>query len=175
MRAMRRLLPLAFLAACGGGGDGLSGGENYTGTYQVTLHQRNIAADTIACNDFGPEVTGEEMFIKIIPDAFFDDPNLLEMETCDTDPSVCDFSIINFEAHGDHLELTGASTQGGGGEGCALSASRNYATLIGTTIRIERNEWYATTSDTDCDLDDADALIGTPDCEFAEAWEATRQ
>jgi hypothetical protein len=175
---MRNLLPFLLLAACGGGGGGLSGGEMYTGTYQVTLHERNIAtATTIPCTDFGTAVD-EEDYIKIIPDAFFDDPNYLEMETCDTDPNVCDFTLLSFEAHGDHIV---SPTEGGGsvqsdGEGCALSAWQSYGTLVGTSLRIERKEWYATRPGPDgCEIEDAEALIGTPDCEMNEAWEATRQ
>ena len=175
---MRKLLPLLLLAACGGG-DGLSGGETFTGTYMVTLHQRNIStATTIPCTDFGTDVD-EEDFIKIIPDDFFEDPNYLTMETCDTDPAVCDFTLLSFEAHGDHIVSPiegGGSVQGGDGEGCALSAWQSYASLVGTSIRVEQKEWYMTQSDpSGCDIEDAEALIGTPDCERNEAWEATRQ
>ena len=168
MRAMRKLLPILLVGACGGGEGGLSGGENSVGTYQVTLHQRNVATSTsIACTDFGPAVA-EEMYIKILEDDFFEDPNFLAMETCDTDPADCFPSIVHFEAYGDHILSEGWSHQD-----CALSASRNYGFLTGTTIRIERQEWYFV-SEGDCDLEAAEALIGTPDCEMNEAWEATR-
>jgi hypothetical protein len=169
----------AGLAACGGGGDGLSNGEAYLGTYQVTSHRRNTpsGADTIACDDAGAETTGEEQYIRFIEDAFFEDPNYLEMETCATSPTDCTFTLMSFEARGDHLMKQNFNTQIGGGAPCQLHASEDYATLAGGVIHVEHREWYGSTDDSeaDCGLDKAEALIGTPDCEMVEFWDATLQ
>lgn len=184
MRAMTNQLMIgiatcAGLAACGGGGGGLSGGEDYLGTYQVSSHRRNTpaGADTIACDDAGAETTGEEQYIKIIVDEFFEDPNYLEMETCDTSPADCTFTLMSFEAHGDHLIKQNWNTQIGGGSPCQLYASEDYATLTAGVIHVEHREWYAGTDDSeaDCDLDKAEALLTTPDCEMVEYWDATLQ
>ena len=176
MRAMRTLplLILLGLAACGGG-DGLSGGDTFTATYQVTLHQRNVAAGgTIACTDFGSDVTGEEAYFAIVVDDFLDDPNILEMHPCMTDPGTCDdFGFVHFNAYGDHLQEDNWNTQTD--SGCALHASRDYGVMVdATTLRIESMEWYADSTDPNCDLDLAQALLDTPDCERNEAWEGTR-
>jgi hypothetical protein len=181
MRAMQRasllVSILAFagaLVACGGGGDGLSNGEAYVGTYQVTLHQRNAATTTpIACTDFGPDTTGEEQYIKVEVDDFFDDENFLTMETCDTDPNDCFPSIVSFEAHGDHLIEEGWSFQSGDAN-CSTWAIRNYGVLTADGIRIESLEWRGTAPEP-CDLDDAEALLATNDCDRTEVWEGPLQ
>jgi hypothetical protein len=176
MRTPLLVLPLGLgLVACGGG-DSLSGGENFTGMYQVTLHQRNTSAgpDPIACTDFGPDVTGEEQYFQIVVDDFFDDPNILEMHPCMTDPGTCDdFGFVHFDAHGDYLQEDGWSVQTD--SGCAASAIRHYGVFVdATTLRIEEKDWYQTFDDPDCPLDLAEGLLDTPDCDRNEAWEGTR-
>jgi hypothetical protein len=175
-----RWLVIAALAACGGGdGDGGSG-EAFLGVYSVTSHRYNVGPGggvPISCGDAGDEVTNGDPFISFIVDPFFEDPDLLRMQECEAVGGPCFDEIGLFEPGGPGLEWTSHNTQTGGCvTSCCLFASRGRVTLTGENLHVEILHWNVSNDlpESQCTLDEAEALRDTDDCYMVEVWDATR-
>jgi hypothetical protein len=162
------------LAACGGGGDS---GEAYVGTYTVTSHRWNLGqGTTISCSDAGAEVVGGDPFIALIVDPFFDDPAFIRLQQCST-PDTCTDELVTMSPGGPGLVEEGYNSQTAGGvTACGLYANRATAVLTGDAVRVEVRHWsvFNDLPESQCTVEAAQALIGTPDCREVEIWDATR-
>jgi hypothetical protein len=170
-----RWLVLCALAACGGGS--VVNGADYVGTYMVTAHHANMMqGTTVACSDPGPSVTGGPPYFALIVDPFFNDPNMITMQTC-TAPGSCTDTLDTFMPGAGGLEEQSANTQTGGGTACNLYAGSGLVTLTGGVAHVEVRSWFASpnVSSADCTLASAEALRSTPDCETVETWDGTKQ
>jgi hypothetical protein len=191
MRAMRctssRVAAIALLlfVACGGGdGDGGDGGdasgEDFVGSYQVTSHRESHqAGDPVSCSDPGPEIEpgdpGYAPYFALVIDEFFEDPDVLDFQTCDGPDSGCVDGGIGLERVGDRLESTSANTQEGNGS-CALHASLSTLVLDGDVATLEDRRWSVFDHPVDdCTVEAAEALVESPDCRDVVVWVGTRQ
>jgi hypothetical protein len=178
---MVRCSVLVFLFACGGSGDDDSGGDvmPFVGVYATTSHtSAEMFGDSVSCTDAGTPVTSVKPFIRLAPDEFFMDPDLLRVSECtDAAATSCTETLVSMRAGGPGLLDESANTQTGGGVMCQLYFTRFDATLSGNTISIEVLEKFdaPNISSGECTLARAQALSSSPDCRRIERWTGTRR
>jgi len=170
-----------LLAATGGllglGGCSDPSGEAFLGTYTITSHRyNNLPGSTVTCADPGPAVTNGALYIALVVDTFFDDPDFIRLQQCDT-PATCTDELVLFTPGGPGLLEESASTQTSGGvTSCGLYAGRATAALTGDVVRVEVRAWadFNDLPASACTIPRAEDLRDTDMCREVEVWEATR-
>jgi hypothetical protein len=172
---------VVVLLACGCGSSGQGGGDvtPFIGVYATASHtSAAMQGGSVKCADAGQPVAGATPFFRLAVDSFFMDPDVLSVSNCmDAAATMCTETLVTLRAGGPGLQDESANSQTGGGVMCQLYFTHNQATLMGTGIQVESLEKFdaPNISSSDCTLQRAEALAGSPDCRTVERWSGTRR
>lgn len=167
------------LVACGGddSGGGDADPEEFLGTYQVTSHRENHQQGSpVPCSDPGDEIQpgdpGGAPYFAIAVDEDFG-ADLMVFQVCTGPGTGCSNTMFHLEPAEDGLESTRSNTSTVGS--CNLYAGTSRLSLDGDVATFEDRQWSKfDVPESDCTLEAADALIGTPDCQDVVVWVGTR-
>ena len=99
--------------------------------------------------------------------------DLMIFQVCTGPGTGCSNTMFRLEPAEDGLESTRSNTSTAGS--CNLYAGISRLSLDGDVATFEDRQWSSfDVPESDCTLEAADALIGTPDCQDVVVWVGTR-